>query len=137
MLGKEELCALSAKDVRDTKLIRRLRNRSAVVFAPLSQILARQTEDRLLNLSEKRKQTNKRQSDDSTQDTENTETQPLDETQPLEEFTQSDNEKGILPKHSRLIVDPTPTPTPITEQLPDEFTQPDIEKGTSAVFMHD
>jgi len=96
MLGKEELCALSVKDVNDTKIVRRIRNRSANVFESLRQILARQTEDRLLNLSEKRKQTGS-QPTDSTQDTENTETQPFDETQPLEDFTQSDNEKGIIP----------------------------------------
>lgn len=126
MLGKEELCALSEKDVHDTKIVRRIRNGSVVVFGSLRQILARQTEERLLNLSEKRKQTGSQPTDDSTQDTENTGTQPLDETQPLEELTLSDNEKGILPKHRRLIVDPTPTPTPLTQT---EFTQ--LEKGTA------
>ena len=55
-LGKAELCALSEVDLKDSKLVNRLRNRSSMLFGSLSHILSKQTDARKLNLSQKRKQ---------------------------------------------------------------------------------
>lgn len=66
-VGKAELCALSETEVADMKIVHRIRNLSGDIFSALSHVLAYQTEERQLNLSQKRSQTESQSQHDSTQ----------------------------------------------------------------------